>query len=170
MSKPNDIMHAVLEEKTRDGDLWYVYEHGSGSGDSTTSYSLLTVQEGGPPPKSCKLEIYGVNFDFDKATLKPDSEPVLAQVLGIFKADPKYSGEISGHTDNVGKKDYNIKLSGERAASVKAWLVAHGVDAGRLRTAGYGDTQPLVPNTTAENRAKNRRVELKRDHCTGAGA
>jgi outer membrane protein OmpA-like peptidoglycan-associated protein len=92
---------------------------------------------------------------------------VLKEVLAIFEAEPKYSGEIGGHTDNVGKHAYNVKLSGERAAAVKAWLVAHGVQAGRLRTAGYGDSRPLVPNTTDENRAKNRRVELKRDHCTG---
>jgi len=168
MTKPDDIMQAVLERKTGDGDVWYWYKHGSGSDQSTTSYSLLTLQEGGPPPRSCKLEIYGVSFDFDKATLKPDSEPVLEQVLAIFKADPKYSGEISGHTDNVGKRDYNLRLSGERAAAVKGWLVAHGVDAGRVRTAGHGDTQPLVPNTSDENRARNRRVELKRDHCTQA--
>jgi outer membrane protein OmpA-like peptidoglycan-associated protein len=169
-SRPNDLSEAVLEQKTPHGELWYIYRHGSGNEVSTTSYSLLTVQEGGPPPKSCKLEIYGVNFDFDKATLKPDSDPVLNQVLAIFKGDPGYSGEIGGHTDNVGKKDYNMKLSGERAAAVKSWLVAHGVDAARLRTAGYGDTKPLVPNTSDENRAKNRRVELKRDHCTGTGA
>ncbi len=167
VSNPDDDNMAVLEQKTPQGDLWYLYRHGSGNDESTTSYSLLTLQAGGPPPKTCKLEIYGVNFDFDKATLKPDSEPVLKEVLAIFEAEPKYSGEIGGHTDNVGKHAYNVKLSGERAAAVKAWLVAHGVQAGRLRTAGYGDSRPLVPNTTDENRAKNRRVELKRDHCTG---
>jgi len=167
VTDPADANQAVLTQKTPQGDLWYIYRHGSGNEQSTTSYSLLTVQAGGPPPKSCKLEIYGVNFDFDKATLKPESEPVLNEVLAIFKAEPKFSGEIGGHTDDVGKRDYNMKLSAERAGAVKVWLVAHGVEAGRIRTAGYGDTRPLVPNDTDEHRAKNRRVELQRDHCTG---
>ena len=108
-----------------------------------------------------------MNFDFNKSTLRPDSDPVLQQVLAIFKNDPTYSGEIGGHTDNVGKEDYNMKLSQARADAVKAWLVAHGVDAKRITTKGYGDTRPLVPNDTDANRFKNRRVELKRSNCKG---
>ena len=165
VSDPNDVFNAVLTQKTALGDLWYIYQHGSGSQDSTTSYELLTLEVGGPPPKSCKLEIYGVNFDFNKADLRPDSEPVLQRVLALFAADPAYSAEIGGHTDNVGKADYNMKLSGERAEAVKAWLVAHGVAASRIGTRGYGDTKPLVPNTSDENRSKNRRVELTRNNC-----
>lgn len=165
VSDPNDVFNAVLTQKTPVGDMWYLYTHGSGSQDSTTSYDLITAEVGGPAPKTCTLEVYGVNFDFNKATLRPDSEPVLQQVLALFKSDPNYSGEIGGHTDNVGKPDYNMKLSGERADAVKAWLVSHGVDAKRLTTHGYGDTKPLVPNTTDANRFKNRRVELKRNNC-----
>ena len=71
------------------------------------------------------MEIYGVNFDFNIATLRPDSDPVLNQVLALFSADPAYTGEIGGHTDNIGKPDYNLKLSGQRADAVKAWLVAN---------------------------------------------
>jgi outer membrane protein OmpA-like peptidoglycan-associated protein len=165
LTNRDDMYHAVLMQKTSHGDLWYLYQHGSGNEDSTGSYTLTTIEVGGPPPKQCKLEIYGVNFDTDKATLKPESDPVLQQVVAMFKADAKLAGELSGHTDDVGDKGYNQKLSQQRADAVKAWLVAHGVDAARVTTKGYGDTKPLVPNTSDPNRAKNRRVELARNNC-----
>lgn len=107
-----------------------------------------------------------MNFDFDKAVLRPESEPVLQQVLTLFTGDPTFSAEVGGHTDNVGTSAYNLKLSNARAAAVKAWLVAHGAAPPHVTSRGYGDTQPLVPNTTDANRFKNRRVELRRANCT----
>jgi len=165
VSEPNDKDRAVFTQKTPQGEFWYIYSHSSGNDESTGSYELTTVQVGGPPPKTCTLEIYGVNFDFNKATLRPESDIVLQQVLALFNADPAYAAEVGGHTDNVGTESYNMKLSGARAESVRTWLVAHGVAATRLGTHGYGDTKPLVPNTTDANRFKNRRVELKRNNC-----
>lgn len=166
VSNPHDVFEAVLtQHDDKLGDLWYIYEHGSGSQDSTGSYKLTTIEVGGAPPKDCTVEVYGVNFDFNKATLRPDSEPVLNQVLALFKADPQMKAEIGGHTDNVGNAAYNLKLSADRADAVKNWLASHGVDAARLSSHGYGQTMPLVPNTSDENRAKNRRVELKKVGC-----
>jgi outer membrane protein OmpA-like peptidoglycan-associated protein len=165
VSIPTKSDEAVLTRTTPQGVFWYIYRQSGGGSDGVSAYDLITVQVGGPPPKACTMEIYGVNFDFNKATLRPDSDPVLNQVLALFSADPTYTGEIGGHTDNIGKPDYNLKLSGQRADAVKAWLVANGVGATRLTTHGYGDGKPLVPNTNDENRFKNRRVELKRANC-----
>jgi outer membrane protein OmpA-like peptidoglycan-associated protein len=119
----------------------------------------------GPPPKACTIEVYGVNFDFNKSALRPESAPVLQAVQKLFTATPSFRAEVGGHTDNIGKPDYNLKLSEARAGAVKAWLVAHGVAADRVTSRGYGDTHPLVPNDTDANRFKNRRVELRRTNC-----
>jgi outer membrane protein OmpA-like peptidoglycan-associated protein len=115
--------------------------------------------------KSCKVAIYGVNFDFDKATLRADSEPALQSILKLFTDNPDLAVELGGHTDNVGKRDYNLKLSEGRVTTVKGWLVGKGVKAERLTARGYADTQPVGSNDTPEGRAKNRRVELKKARC-----
>jgi outer membrane protein OmpA-like peptidoglycan-associated protein len=119
----------------------------------------------GPPPTACTIEVYGVNFDFDKAVPRPDSEPVLKQVLALFTREPGFSAEVGGHTDNAGTPEYNLKLSDARALAVKSWLVEHKVAVARVASHGYGDTRPLVPNTTDENRSRNRRVELRTAGC-----
>jgi outer membrane protein OmpA-like peptidoglycan-associated protein len=169
VSDPKDMSVAVLTQTVGPGEYWYIYRMANGNADAVTSFALQTLQIGGPPPKACTMEVYGVNFDFDKAVLRPDSEPVLNQVLALFTGTPEFAAEVGGHTDNIGKPPYNLTLSDGRAAAVKSWLVAHGVAAGRVSSHGYGDTQPLVPNTTDENRFKNRRVELKRANCKVAG-
>jgi len=167
VSDPKDIERTVLTQKTAQGEVWFVVAQTSGNDESTGSFEVTTVQIGGPPPKACALEVYGINFDFDKSDLRPDSEPVLAQLAALFASDPGYVAEVGGHTDNVGQSGYNLKLSAARAEAVRAWLVAHGVANGRLTARGYGDTRPLVPNTSDAGRAKNRRVELKRANCKG---
>jgi outer membrane protein OmpA-like peptidoglycan-associated protein len=124
-----------------------------------------TLQLGGPPPKACTLEVYGVNFDFNKAVLRQDSAPMLRQIKALFTSTPAFSAEVSGHTDNIGAPAYNLRLSDARAAAVKTWLVQQGVAPARVTSRGYGDTRPLAPNTTDANRFKNRRVELRRANC-----
>jgi outer membrane protein OmpA-like peptidoglycan-associated protein len=165
VSDPKDADTGIWMQTTPQGEYWYIYGKSSGNAESVGSYVLTTVQVGGPPPKACTLEVYGINFDFNKATLRPESEPVLRQLLAMFNADQNYFAELGGHTDNVGTAAYNQKLSEARAVAVKAWLVSHGIGEQRITPKGYGDTRPLVPNTTDANRFKNRRVELKRANC-----
>lgn len=109
--------------------------------------------------KDGRISLY-VNFDFNKATLKGDAAPVVGQVVKLLKDNPGLKLEIGGHTDNIGGRDYNLKLSGQRAAAIVAALVAQGVAADRLSAAGYGPDKPIAENVKEEGRAKNRRVEL----------
>jgi outer membrane protein OmpA-like peptidoglycan-associated protein len=107
------------------------------------------------------VALHNILFDTGKATIKPESASALAPVVEVLKNDAALRLEIQGHTDNVGQPAANLKLSQERAAAVKAYLVQNfAIDAARLTTAGFGDTKPAAPNTTEEGRAKNRRVEL----------
>jgi outer membrane protein OmpA-like peptidoglycan-associated protein len=115
--------------------------------------------------KDCRLPLYGVTFDFNKATIKPESEVVLTRAASVLKEKAGFPVEVQGHTDNVGGDDYNLKLSQARAESVKFWLASHGTDAARLSSRGYGKVQPVADNNTEFGRAKNRRVELVKAGC-----
>ena len=107
-----------------------------------------------------RVVIYGLYFDFDKATIKPESQPQLAQMIAYLRSDPSVHVYVVGHSDNKGELDYNLQLSAARAKSVVAALVGAGVDAGRLTAKGVGPLAPLASNKTEEGQAKNRRVEL----------
>ena len=107
------------------------------------------------------IVLRGVNFDFNKATLTPNAKTILDQVADALKAAADIKVEIGGHTDGKGSSAYNQKLSQKRAESVKAYLVEHGIDAGRMTTKGYGKEHPIADNATDEGRELNRRVELK---------
>ncbi len=115
--------------------------------------------------KDCHVPLYGVLFDFNKASIKPDSDALLNKVGTLLKATPTLKVELEGHTDNVGGDDYNLKLSDARAASVRNWLVQYGIDASRMTSKGYGKTRPVADNGTDAGRAKNRRVELSKQGC-----
>ena len=115
---------------------------------------------------TCHVALYGVLFDFNKATLRPESDSVLQTVLDMMNSDTGLKIEVQGHTDNVGTPAYNLKLSQARAASVSAWLGQHGVAATRLTAVGYGLTRPVADNDDEDGRAKNRRVEIAKPGCT----
>lgn len=109
-----------------------------------------------------KIDLYGIYFDTDKADIKPQSAPVLSEIVKAMQEDPNIKLLIGGHTDNVGSADHNIDLSLRRAAAVVKALVAQGIAKERLDAKGYGDSRPVADNATEEGRAKNRRVELSK--------
>ncbi|SDS76301.1 WD40-like Beta Propeller Repeat [Mucilaginibacter mallensis] len=100
-------------------------------------------------------------FDTNKFDIKPDSKAELQKLIEFLNQNPNVRIEISGHTDDVGNDQLNQVLSENRAKAVYQYLIASGIKAQRLVYKGYGKTQPLVPNTSEENRSKNRRTEFK---------
>ncbi len=109
-----------------------------------------------------KIVLRNIFFDFDKATLRPESQSELERVYKLMAEEvPTLKIELSGHTDDRGNAAYNQDLSERRAKAVVDYLTKKGISADRLKTAGYGLTQPMVPNTNAANRQLNRRTEFK---------
>ncbi|HXU26730.1 MAG TPA: OmpA family protein, partial [Bacteroidia bacterium] len=114
-----------------------------------------------------KIVLNNIFFDFDKATLRPQSNVELRNLLLIMKGNPNMKVEISGHTDSKGTDAYNQKLSEERAQAVVKRLIENGIDATRMKAKGYGKTMPAAANKKANGsddpngRQLNRRVELK---------
>lgn len=107
------------------------------------------------------VAMHGILFDVSRATIKAESAPALAQIGELLRSDPTLKLEIQGHTDSTGVAAINLKLSQDRAVSVKTYLVqTFGIAADRLTTAGFGATKPVAPNATEAGKAQNRRVEL----------
>ncbi|GAB5465237.1 MAG: hypothetical protein Kapaf2KO_06730 [Candidatus Kapaibacteriales bacterium] len=113
-------------------------------------------------PIGQNIIIQNLEFDTGKATIKSESISILENVLKAMKRAPEMEFRIVGHTDDVGQKEDNMKLSLDRANAVKDWLVGKGIVDSRLTTEGRGPDEPIVANTTAENRQTNRRVEFER--------
>ena len=121
---------------------------------SSTEISSTIASQG-------RVSLYGIYFDFDKAEIKPESEPQLAEMAKFLKSAPDVRVVVLGHTDNKGKLDYNLTLSQRRAEAVaKALTSRHGVDQKRISARGLGSLAPVATNRTDDGQAKNRRVEL----------
>jgi OmpA-OmpF porin, OOP family len=145
-------------------DIWATLH--DGGGDYTIQVADAGADDIGKElDRDCHVALYGIHFDFNKATLRPESEPVLEKVLALVEERPGLKLEVQGHTDNVGGEDYNQKLSESRANAVIDWLRAKNVAADRLAAHGYGMKMPIADNGSDEGRAKNRRVELKKPGC-----
>jgi len=127
--------------------------------DIVKKYKSIGTSTGNEPQENWVL--IGINFDFNKATIKPESIPILYNTAEILLKNPEVKVEIQGHTDNIGSDRYNQKLSLQRAETVKNFLVAKGVAADRLTTVGFGKTKMIMDNKTEQGRGLNRRIELK---------
>jgi OOP family OmpA-OmpF porin len=114
-----------------------------------------------PAPRTHrKIILRGVNFDFNKATIRRDAADILDEAAEILRDQPNVEVSVDGHTDAIGSDAYNQKLSERRAQAVADYLSSHGVSANRLRPRGFGESRPVASNDTEEGRAQNRRVEL----------
>lgn len=114
-----------------------------------------------PPVEKPTFILEGITFDFDRATIRPSSEPTLKEAGAILQRFSGVEVRIEGHTDSVGSDDYNQRLSEKRAVSVKDYLVKNfGLDPARIETVGFGEAKPIADNKTDAGRAQNRRIQF----------
>jgi outer membrane protein OmpA-like peptidoglycan-associated protein len=141
-------------------------------GATEGAYELAATDAGqgitGAFESACSLVANGIAFDLDKATLLPESEPTLAELQRLLKAQRDLRIEVVAYTDSRdadGDAQANRALSARRAEAVKSWFRQHRIDGDRITTRGLGDAAPLRPSDTEENRARNRRIEIRKVDC-----
>ncbi|MBN2466058.1 OmpA family protein [candidate division WOR-3 bacterium] len=138
------------------------------SKDYVKQTTALIVEKGKPFVRDfamlkvgMSITLQGIYFDFDQATIKPESKPALDAAARMLNENPTINVEIQGHTDSKGSDSYNLSLSDRRAAAVVTYLVQIlGIDMSRLTSRGYGEGMPIATNDTDAGRALNRRVEF----------
>ena len=174
-------VYAILKKADPAGDVWVstlaVEFGGTGSKPLTPQVAVnvvevqpietdkIVVRDASAMQQAIASEgrvaLYGIYFDFDKADLKPESDPQLEEIAKLLKGQTGLKVLVVGHTDAKGALDYNLDLSQRRAASVVGALVGRfGIDAGRITPVGVGMAAPVATNATDEGRARNRRVEI----------
>ncbi len=139
---------------------------GIASQDGPLVFANMRIAEGGGMNMlgkkftDTKIVTHGINFDVNKAVIKPESMGTLNGIVQILNDNPEIKFEVGGHTDSDGDDASNMKLSQSRADAVRNQLITMGIDATRLTAKGYGKTKPIADNTTFEGKANNRRVEF----------
>ena len=108
-----------------------------------------------------RIVLRGVNFDFNRADIRPDSRPILDQAVDVLRENEDVHVVVEGHTDAIGTDEYNRALSVRRAEAVFRYLVNRGIPPERLRVEGFGESRPVASNDDEAGRAQNRRVELR---------
>lgn len=114
-----------------------------------------------PPAPKRRIILRGVNFDFDKANIRPDARVILDEAVATLRSEPDIRVAVEGHTDAMGTDAYNQRLSERRADAVADYLAHGGIARSRLTTEGFGESKPLASNVDEDGRAQNRRVELR---------
>ncbi len=176
-----DQQYTLAKKQSAEGDVYvgvYVVLNKSGGGpDRNRSMVQLDVVELKPMERRMvvlkasemdndlategRVAVYGILFDLDKDTMRPDSKPQLEEIAKLLKESPSLQVLIVGHTDAQGSLQYNRDLSMRRARSIAKALVAdYGIKADRITPEGVGMAAPVASNRTEQGRAKNRRVEL----------
>ena len=122
--------------------------------------ALSSVADTTETARGVIVSLSGILFDVGKATLKPASQLSVAKLAGILMVFPNMNLSIEGYTDSTGSSDLNMRLSADRARSVYEFLMGQGISNSRMRYQGFGLDNPVAPNDTETNRAKNRRVEV----------
>jgi len=129
------------------------------AGSWMASYEELVIEEEKVKVGET-IQLRNVFFAFGKSDILPESNDELNKVVNFMKSNPSVEIEVSGHTDNKGADDFNMKLSQDRANSVKNYLVSNGVADARITSKGYGESKPIATNSTEYGREQNRRVEF----------
>lgn len=181
--RPATGLYLAARLPRAEGDVWaafYSVERASRSGQPGSAQILVDVVESRPMQtqqivfvdasemqkaidSGGRVALYGIQFDFDKAELKPESRETLAEIAKYLKANASVRLIVTGHTDSQGAFDYNLDLSSRRAAAVVASLTRDfGIAASRLTPFGAGMAAPVASNADEAGRARNRRVELVR--------
>lgn len=144
---------------SKNGYLFYSENFSLEKHEPTKPFNITVALD--PIDLNKKVILKNIFFDTNRFDLRPESMSELRKLIGFLNLNPSVRVEISGHTDNVGNDQANQILSENRAKSVYQFLSDHGINQGRMVFKGYGKTQPIAPNTTDEDRAKNRRTEFK---------
>jgi len=135
-------------------------------GDGVIDCEDNCPQEAGPAsnngcPDWVELDLSNILFDFDKSDLRPEAKAELDKLVQTLDASKEYEIVVGGHTDSIGTEAYNMGLSERRAQAVVKYLLMKGVNNAYVGSNNYGETKPVVPNDSKENRQKNRRVEFE---------
>ena len=165
--EPGQRLPATAGRAVADFDCWLEQQEENFQPDDIAAcrdavYAALAeleapVEEALPDRISLSADVL---FDFDKAEIKPEFTAEIDAAAELLLANPDVTVRIDGHTDSIGTEEYNQGLSERRAEAVAAYLEAAGVSRDRMTVAGFGETQPVASNDTAEGRALNRRVEI----------
>jgi len=142
----------------RKGYLFYSDHFSLPENTSDSFYNISVPLQ--PLETGASVVLKNIFFGNNETSLRPESETELIKIVGLLNENPNLKVQISGHTDNVGKKEANQLLSLNRAKSVVNYLVSKGIQSGRLTPKGYGDTKPVAPNDTDQGKSLNRRTEI----------